>query len=53
MTMRNFIRNNREELDVCIHRVCPDVSLNDSDREDWILNDEGLYDWARSQGVRV
>lgn len=27
--------------------------LNDSDRRGWILNDEGLYNWARSEGVRI
>jgi hypothetical protein len=27
--------------------------LNDSDRRQWILSDEGLYRWARSEGVRI
>lgn len=27
--------------------------LNDSERRQWILNDEGLYNWARREGVRV
>ena len=27
--------------------------LDDDERERWILNDEGLYNWARSQGVDV
>lgn len=27
--------------------------LNDSERRQWILNDEGLYSWARSEGVRI
>jgi hypothetical protein len=34
MTIREFIRQNREELE-------------------WILNNEGLYNWARSEGVRI
>lgn len=25
--------------------------LTDSDLAEWIKNDEGLYDWARSEGV--
>jgi hypothetical protein len=25
--------------------------LDDDEIEQWILNDEGLYDWARSEGV--
>ena len=54
MTMRQFIRDNRKELDKCIKRACPNAgSLNDGDREDWIMNDEGLYDWARGDGVKV
>lgn len=51
---REFIRENREEIDNAIRRRCPNIgSLNDSDREEWILNDEGLYNWARSEGVRI
>ena len=51
--MREFIREHRAELDECIKRVSPGVSLNDGERQQWILNDEGLYNWARSEGVRV
>lgn len=28
-------------------------SLNDTERRAWILNDEGLYDWARQEGVKI
>ena len=27
--------------------------LNDAERENWILNDEGLCQWARSRGVPI
>lgn len=27
-------------------------TINDTDREEWIRNDEGLYAWASSEGVR-
>lgn len=27
--------------------------LNDAERRLWVLNDEGLYSWAREEGVRV
>lgn len=53
MSKREFIRQNRKELDECIHRVVPGVSLNDSDREEWIMNDELLYQWAISEGVNL
>ena len=53
MTMRDFIKENREELDECIKRVCPNCRMNNEERRLWILNDEGLYNWARSEGVRI
>jgi hypothetical protein len=55
MTMRNFIRENREEIDRCVHSIpgMEDYRLNDKDRRDWILNDESLYRWARSEGVKI
>ncbi len=28
-------------------------SLNDSERRDWVMNDESLYNWARREGVRI
>jgi len=54
MTMRQFIKTNRAELDECIRGACPNIGrLNDEDREDWIGNDEGLYLWAKQEGVNV
>ena len=65
--MREFIKNNRSEIDDCINGALyrhdgnggrgtipnPPPKRTDSDREDWIINDEGLYNWARREGVRV
>jgi gluconate kinase len=51
--MRDFLKANRVELDEAIRRVVPGCSLNDDERRQWVLNDEGLYRWARSAGVRV
>ena len=53
MTMREFIKENKEEIDAGIKRVCPNCRLNDEERRMWIANDEGLYLWARRSGVRV
>lgn len=54
MSMRQFIRENRVELDTLILGACPNVGrLNDEARREWILNDEGLYLWARSCGVNI
>lgn len=53
MKMRDFIRKNREEIDKAIKSVCPNCRLNDEERRGWILNDEGLYLWAKSEGVPI
>jgi len=53
MTLKQFIKENREELDACIEMACPGCRKNDEERRLWILNDEGLYRWARSEGVRI
>jgi len=74
MTLREFIRQNRTELDDLINRALNYVprqascnchnsgtdhyhsekqNLNDKERRLWILNDEGLYKWARSCGVKI
>jgi hypothetical protein len=55
MSLNQFIRTYRAELDVAIRRALndPDFRLNDKERRLWILNDEGLYRWARSEGVPI
>jgi hypothetical protein len=54
INLREWIKTNRAGLDMCIRRVCPNLArLNDAERRLWILNDEGLYNWAKSEGVKV
>ena len=53
MKLTEFIRVNKEEIDIAIKRVCPEVRLNNTERELWINNDEGLYLWAKSCGVKL
>jgi hypothetical protein len=67
MKMQDFIRSNRAELDAAINGVLyrhdgrggrgvipdPPPKRNDSERREWIISDEGLYRWARSEGVRI
>ena len=65
--MREFIKRNRKELDEAINRAMyrydgnggpgtiptPPPTHNDEERRQWILNDESLYRWARSEGVQI
>ena len=56
MRLQTFIKDNRVELDAAIARAIGrdnNPSANDEERRLWILNDEGLYRWARSEGVRL
>jgi heterodisulfide reductase subunit B len=53
MRLREFIRKNKEEIDDIIKSACPNCKLNNDERENWIMNDEGLYIWAKSEGVRL
>ena len=52
-SLRNWIKENRKEIDSCIERVVPGCRKNDNERRIWILNDEELYFWAKSEGVNV
>lgn len=67
MRMREFIRKHRQEIDDAINGALyrhdgnggrgtipdPPPKRNDDERAQWIANDEGLYSWARSEGVNV
>ena len=48
-----FIKNNRKEIDEAIKRAVPEARIDDDERRLWILNDEGLYNWAKSEGVNI
>ena len=54
MRMSDFIKENRQELKKCISNASGQTSgIDTSEIRLWILNDEGLYNWARSEGVRI
>lgn len=58
MTLRQFIKKHRDDIDSCIaramHRTVSELPYrNDRERRLWILNDEGLYQWAQSEGVQI
>ena len=54
MTLRAFIREHRAEIDKAIARAIGQETNplpNDEERRLWVLNDEGLYHWARDKGL--
>lgn len=57
MTIREFINKYRAELDRAINtRLNRDGTPQHYSVEEcrqWVLNDESLYNWARSEGVRI
>ena len=56
MTKRNFIKEYKSQLIEYINRKLSDdltKNVSNSEIEMWILNDEPLYNWARSCGVRI
>lgn len=55
MTIQDFIRKHRKELDAEIAKrlkMDRNPRPNDEERRLWVLNDEPLYLWARSEGVK-
>ena len=53
-TMKSFIAENREELRTTILGICDNVGeLTDDDIEQWVANDEGLWNMAIAAGVNV
>ena len=55
MNTKLFIKENKEELTECIRKALdrPNEQITTKDCIDWIMNDEGLYNWARSEGVKI
>ena len=53
-SLREWIRSHRQEIDATIKKVCgSQVRINDEERRLWVLNDEGLYWWAKGEGVNI
>jgi len=54
MTLEQFIRKNRRQIDMVIKRTSPKVKpLNDAERKVWILNERILLLWVEAQGVKI
>ena len=53
MLIETFILENRAEIDKYIREIHGQTPADDDEREDWIMNDESLYNWAQSEGVDI
>jgi hypothetical protein len=55
MTYKQFITTYKADIDQLIKRAVgdPTFKITNEERRLWILNDEGLYNFARSCGVRI
>ena len=54
MTIKRFLKENREEIDAAILRANPTQQyFNDGERLGWLRNDESLYLWALDAGVNL
>lgn len=54
MSLKRFIKENRKAIDQAIAQSYGDncMPTNDEQRQLWVINDSGLYQWARSEGWR-
>lgn len=53
MTIKQFIKDNRKKIDSIVQEFYGQTPSSDTDRHEWILNDEGLYRWAHQEGVNI
>ena len=60
MSFQKFVKDNRHAIDCVINdylhgttRPEPLPKRNDNDRKEFVLNMEGLYNWARREGVKI
>ena len=53
MTIKQFIREHRKEIDSVVKEYYEQTILNDTARHEWVLSDRGLYEWAQQEGVNI
>lgn len=53
MELETFVEENRQEIDGYIHTTNPNQEIDDEERENWVMNDETLYSWAKFEGVNI
>lgn len=55
MTLRQYVKENRQYIDYVIEKRIgyTHYPINDSDRIEWVNNDETLYIMAIEEGVNI
>lgn len=53
MTIQQFIKINRTQIDKIVFEYYGKTPTNNTNRYEWILSDEGLYRWAHQEGVNI
>lgn len=56
MGIREFIKENREDLTAHVNQALGNDKAEFQTIDElrlWVLNDEGLYNWARSEGCKI
>lgn len=51
MSITQFITKYRRQIDKLILSVFPNADITDSDRKQWVLNNDKLYKFAIKQGL--
>jgi len=53
-SLREFVKEHREEITNYILSKCSNCKVTLEELENWVkAGDEGLYYWARSEGVNI
>lgn len=53
-SLTQFIKENRGQLVAAIRNAVPNITgIDNREIRMWVLNDEGLYNWAKSEGVKI
>lgn len=53
MTVKQFIRARKQDIDRIIKEAVYESLLTNEEREQWIYNDPELREFAQSQGVEI
>lgn len=53
MQLKQFIQDHKEEIDYVIQKSFRPAKITNAEREEWVMNDETLYLWARLEEVKI